>query len=105
VYSTFTRHQVLSLILVASMAGSALAQTSGEPAYTVEAQVTPGDNQLGVKPGETIFLDFMLDPGITPTASLSTEERLVFIDPWRWHCASWSSTRKGRCSSTVRSTR
>ena len=89
-YSTSRRYLVLCLILVSSVIGdNAFAQTTVKPAYSVTGEVTAGDNQLGVTPGERIYLDFMLDPGMTPTLSISTNERLVFVDPWRWHWRLW----------------
>lgn len=70
-------------------AGSVAAQNE-KAAYDVTATVTVGDNEMGVRPGEQIFLDFMLDPDLSPTRSLSIQPNVrVFIDPWRWHWRLW----------------
>ena len=60
-----------------------------ELAFSVTGRVTVGTNQLGVTLGEKIFLDFMLDPDLSPTLSLSNQNIIVFIDPWRWHWRQW----------------
>ena len=70
-------------------AGTAAAQTE-KAAYDVTVTVMVGENQMGVHPGEQIFLDFMLDPDLSPTRSLSIQSNVrVFIDPWRWHWRLW----------------
>ena len=60
-----------------------------DPSFSVTGGVTVGANELGVAPGEKIFLDFMLDPGLSATRSLSNQNVVVFIDPWRWHWRRW----------------
>ncbi|MCD2448793.1 hypothetical protein GO003_000040 [Methylicorpusculum oleiharenae] len=65
------------------------ADDKSEPAYSVVGEVTAGENKLGVAPGEQIFTDFMLDPSLIATEALSSRERLIFIDPWRWHWRRW----------------
>lgn len=65
------------------------AAESDQPAFSVTGAVTVASNQLGVDPGSRIFLDFMLDPGLSPTLSLSNQNFTVFIDPWRWHWRQW----------------
>lgn len=67
----------------------ALAAESDPPAFSVTGAVSVGANQLGVSEGTKIFLDFMLDPGLSPTLSLSNQNFTVFIDPWRWHWRQW----------------
>lgn len=73
----------------ALMSVNVFAAEVEEPAFSVTGGVTVGLNQLGVKQGEKIFLDFMLDPGLSPTLSLSSQNIMVFIDPWRWHWRRW----------------
>lgn len=67
---------------------TAIAQEKAEPAFSVVGEITAGDNKLGVQPGERIFTDFMLDPSLIASSALSSQ-RLVFIDPWRWHWRRW----------------
>lgn len=84
--------QVLSVgcTVAALFAAGTVAAQNEKAAYDVTATVTVGDNQMGVAPGEQIFLDFMLDPDLSPTRSLSIQTNLqVFIDPWRWHWRLW----------------
>jgi hypothetical protein len=80
---------ILFLLAATSIAGNFVYAAELEPAFSVTGVVTVGDNKLGVKPGEQIFTDFMLDPSLTPTLSISTQTNLVFIDPWRWHWRAW----------------
>lgn len=88
------RHVLSGMLLsTALLAGGNATAQSEEKAYNVTATVTVGENQMGVPRGEQIFLDFMLDPGLSPTPSLSRlaiEQRVnIFIDPWRWHWRLW----------------
>ena len=76
------------LVLCAAQAliyANVTAAESDQPAFSVTGAVTVANNQLRVEPGSRIFLDFMLDPGLSPTLSLSNQNFTVFIDPWRWH--------------------
>jgi hypothetical protein len=66
-----------------------MAAENSEPAYSVVGEITAGENNMGVHPGERIFTDLMLDPSLIPTLSLSTLDRLIFVDPWRWHWRKW----------------
>jgi hypothetical protein len=81
---------LLAVCVIATSASvNVVAAESKEPSFSVTGGVTVGPNQLGVAQGERIFLDFMLDPGLSSTLSLSSQNILVFIDPWRWHWRRW----------------
>lgn len=77
---------IIAMLAITPFFNAALAETGG---YSVVGEITAEENKMGVKPGDQIITEFMLDPGITPTLSLSTRENLVFIDPWRWHWRLW----------------
>ena len=81
---------LFALCAMQALTGANVAAAESEdPSYSVTGGVTVNENQLGVEPGSRILLDFMIDPGLSPTLSLSNQNVIVFIDPWRWHWRLW----------------
>jgi len=52
------------------------------PEMDVMATMTIGENKLGIEPGTVSQADFMIDLGLAPRV---IDDRLIFVDPWRWH--------------------
>lgn len=75
----------LTIATVTSLAGRPAFAQKVEPAFSATAAGVIGDNQLGIRPGSPFRTDFMLDPGLSATPSLSTDRLIRFLDPWRWH--------------------
>lgn len=73
------------LLLTAVLGASSVYAQEIEPAFSAIAEGVIGDNELGIKSGERFRTELMIDPGLTPTLSVSTPDVLRFIDPWRWH--------------------
>lgn len=85
----YRNNLILCLCALFSIMHTAIAaDEKSEPAFSVVGEIIAGENKLGVQPGERFFTDFMLDPSLIPTLSLS-RERLIFVDPWRWHWRKW----------------
>ena len=84
-YRMARSYLILSLLTVAAFAGNTVFAQEKDPAYSVIAAGIVRANKLGIQQDSLFQADFMLDPGLSPTKSISTTTLLRFIDPWRWH--------------------